>query len=120
MIDAHEARPKRSGRANPVLLRLRLRSRSSSASGSARRPRRQSWAGAVPRVKGRVRAIRGRAVGRHRGQRRGHMEAIQKDPSIMAIMMSPFGLTPGFEGPAQPPGEEPEDGPGRRSRSRPS
>jgi short subunit dehydrogenase-like uncharacterized protein len=34
------------------------------------------------------------------------MAAIQKDPSMLAVMMSPFGLTPGFQGPAQPTGQE--------------
>ena len=37
------------------------------------------------------------------------MAAIQKDPSVLAIMLSPFGLTPGFEGLAQPPINQPGD-----------
>jgi len=39
------------------------------------------------------------------------MAAIQKNPAILAIMMSPFGLTPGFEGPPQPTGQTAEDDP---------
>ena len=39
------------------------------------------------------------------------MAAIQKDPSMLAVMMSPFGLTPGFEGPAQPSGQVAEEDP---------
>ena len=34
------------------------------------------------------------------------MAAMQKDPSIGAVLGSPFALTPGFAGPAQPDGEK--------------
>ena len=33
------------------------------------------------------------------------MEAIQKDPSLFALMVDPFALTPGFKGPEQPRGD---------------
>ncbi|HEY0651063.1 saccharopine dehydrogenase family protein, partial [Phenylobacterium sp.] len=58
--------------------------------------------GPVPRVKGRVRNMRGGLSGGTAASGAATMAAIQKDPSLLAIMMSPFGLTPGFEGPAQP------------------
>jgi short subunit dehydrogenase-like uncharacterized protein len=65
----------------------------------------------VPRVKGRVRAIQGGLSGGTAASGAATMAAIQKDPSLMAVMMSPFGLTPGFEGPPQPPGMTPEEDP---------
>ena len=71
--------------------------------------------GPVPRVKGRVRAVQGGLSGGTAASGKATMESLQKDPSQFAVMMSPFGLTPGFEGPAQPPGnaamEDPDAGP---------
>ena len=67
--------------------------------------------GPVGRVKGRVRNMRGGLSGGTAASGAATMAAIQKDPSLLAIMMSPFGLTPGFEGPAQPPGNQPGDDP---------
>ena len=67
--------------------------------------------GVTPRVKGRVRAIMGGLSGGTAASGAATMAAIQKDPSQMAVMMSPFGLTPGFEGAAQPLGTTPEDDP---------
>ena len=67
--------------------------------------------GVVPRVKGRVRGMRGGLSGGTAASGAATMAAIQADPSQLAVMMSPFGLTPGFEGPAQPPGMAPEEDP---------
>lgn len=67
--------------------------------------------GPVPRVKGRVRGMKGGLSGGTAASGAATMAAIQKDPSQLAVMMSPFGLTPGFEGPAQPPGMAPEEDP---------
>jgi len=67
--------------------------------------------GPVPRVKGRVRNMRGGLSGGTAASGAATMAAIQKDPSILPIMMSPFGLTPGFEGPAQPSGQMAEEDP---------
>jgi short subunit dehydrogenase-like uncharacterized protein len=67
--------------------------------------------GPVPRVKGRVRAIQGGLSGGTAASGAATMAAIQKDPSLLAVMMSPFGLTPGFEGPPQPPGNAPGEDP---------
>ena len=67
--------------------------------------------GPVKRVKGRVRGMNGGLSGGTAASGAATMAAIQKDPSLLAIMMSPFGLTPGFEGPAQPAGQTPEDDP---------
>lgn len=65
----------------------------------------------VPRVKGRVRDMKGGLSGGTAASGAATMAAIQKDPSLLAIMMSPFGLTPGFEGPPQPSGQAPEEDP---------
>lgn len=65
----------------------------------------------VPRVKGRVRAMQGGLSGGTAASGAATMAAIQRDPSQLAVMMSPFGLTPGFEGPAQPPAQTPENDP---------
>ncbi|MGA0607256.1 saccharopine dehydrogenase family protein [Phenylobacterium sp. VNQ135] len=62
-------------------------------------------------VKGRVRKMQGGLSGGTAASGKATMEALQKDPSQLAVMMSPFGLTPGFEGPAQPPGTAPADDP---------
>jgi short subunit dehydrogenase-like uncharacterized protein len=65
----------------------------------------------VPRVKGRLRGMRGGLSGGTAASGAATMAAIQKDPSLMMLMMNPFALTPGFEGPAQPPGAAVEHDP---------
>ncbi|HEY0436427.1 MAG TPA: saccharopine dehydrogenase NADP-binding domain-containing protein [Phenylobacterium sp.] len=59
----------------------------------------------VPRVKGRVRRIQGGLSGGTAASGAATMAAVQKDPSVMGVLMNPFALTPGFEGPPQPPGQ---------------
>jgi short subunit dehydrogenase-like uncharacterized protein len=58
----------------------------------------------VPRVKGRLRAMQGGLSGGTAASGAATMAAIQKDPSLLALMLNPFALTPGFEGPPQPTG----------------
>ena len=65
----------------------------------------------VPRVKGRIRAIQGGLSGGTAASGTATMAAIQKDPSLMMLMMNPFALTPGFQGPDQPPGNAVEHDP---------
>jgi short subunit dehydrogenase-like uncharacterized protein len=72
---------------------------------------RKMLGGPVPRVKGRIRAFRGGPSGGSLASGKIMMESVQKDRAQMALMMSPFGLTPGFEGAAQPPGAAPETDP---------
>jgi short subunit dehydrogenase-like uncharacterized protein len=67
--------------------------------------------GPVPRVKGRLRAMRGGLSGGTAASGAATMAAIQKDPSLMMLMMDPFALTPGFKGPEQPPGNAVEHDP---------
>ncbi len=62
----------------------------------------------APRVKGRVRAMQGKFSGGTAASLTATMAALGKDPTLVPIMVSPFGLTPGFEGPAQPRGDVPE------------
>ena len=62
----------------------------------------------APRVKGRVRKMQGGASGGTIASLTETMKAAAKNPKIIGILKSSFGLTPGFEGPAQPSGLMPE------------
>ncbi len=59
------------------------------------------------RVKGRVRGMSGTLSGGTAASARATFEAVAKDLSLVAMLKSPFVLTPGFEGPKQPPGNRP-------------
>lgn len=67
--------------------------------------------GVVPRVKGRMRKLKGGLSGGTAASGRATMAAIQKDPSLFALMIDPFALTPGFKGPEQPRGDQVETDP---------
>ena len=67
--------------------------------------------GPVSRVKGRIRRMQGGLSGGTAASGAATMAAIQKDPSLMTLMMNPFALTPGFQGPDQPPGNAVEHDP---------
>ncbi|MBS0278445.1 MAG: saccharopine dehydrogenase, partial [Proteobacteria bacterium] len=71
----------------------------------------QKLGGPVPRVNGRVRAIKGGLSGGTAASGRVTMEAMQKDPSLFAVMANPFALTGGFQGPEQPQGAQVEHDP---------
>jgi short subunit dehydrogenase-like uncharacterized protein len=58
----------------------------------------------APRVKGRVRAMQGTFSGGTAASLTATVKAVAKDPSLIKVLNSPFGLTPGFEGPDQPSG----------------
>lgn len=60
----------------------------------------------APRVKGRVRGMKGGASGGTAASLKATLAALGKDPSLIPLMASPFCLTPGFEGPAQPAGDK--------------
>ena len=62
----------------------------------------------APRVKGRVRAMAGTFSGGTAASLTETMKSIAKNPRLIPILQSPFGLTPGFEGPDQPMGLIPE------------
>src|SRR5260221_512717 len=58
----------------------------------------------VSRVKGRVRDITATVSGGTVASMKASFAAAAKDLSLVALLRSPFVLTPGFEGPKQPPG----------------
>lgn len=60
------------------------------------------------RVKGRVRAMAGTFSGGTAASLGATMKSVAKNPKLIPILQSPFGLTPGFEGPSQPAGMMPE------------
>ena len=60
----------------------------------------------VARVRGRVRAMLGGLSGGTMASGMATMAAVQKDPTIGAVLANPFALTPGFTGPAQPNGDK--------------
>jgi len=62
----------------------------------------------APRVKGRIRAMKGTFSGGTFASGKATMIAAAKDPSILKLMVDPFALTPGFDGPHQPKGLLPE------------
>ena len=61
----------------------------------------------VSRVKGRVRAMKGTFSGGTAASIKATFAAAAKDLSLVALLKNPFVLTPGFEGPKQPPGNKP-------------
>jgi len=61
----------------------------------------------VPRVKGRVRKMRGGFSGGTAASLKATMAAVEKNPDLAQLLISPFALTPGFEGAPQPTGAEP-------------
>jgi len=61
----------------------------------------------APRVRGRMRNLRGGLSGGTLASGQATMAAAAKDPSIGAVLANPFALTPGFAGPVQPDGDTP-------------
>jgi short subunit dehydrogenase-like uncharacterized protein len=58
----------------------------------------------APRVKGRIRAMKGTFSGGTFASGKASMAAAARDPSILKLMVDPFALAPGFDGPHQPNG----------------
>jgi short subunit dehydrogenase-like uncharacterized protein len=67
----------------------------------------KAFGAAAPRVKGRVREMKGTFSGGTAASMRALFEAASRDQSLVALLKNPFSLTPGFEGPKQPPGNRP-------------
>jgi short subunit dehydrogenase-like uncharacterized protein len=61
----------------------------------------------APRVRGRMRAMKGGLSGGTLASGMATMAAMQGDPEIGRLLANPFALTPGFVGSAQPDGETP-------------
>lgn len=60
------------------------------------------------RVKGRVRAMQGGPSGGTVASMKETMKAVARNPRLISVLQSSFGLTPGFTGPKQPSGMIPE------------
>jgi short subunit dehydrogenase-like uncharacterized protein len=58
------------------------------------------------RVKGRVRGMKGTFSGGTYASIKATFAAAAKDLSLVAMLRNPFALTPGFDGPKQPPGNK--------------
>lgn len=61
----------------------------------------------LPRVKGRVRKMKGTFSGGTAASLQATLVAAKKDPKIYQLLTDPFSLTPGFKGPEQPEPKEP-------------
>ena len=62
----------------------------------------------APRVKCRIRAMKGAFSGGTAASLKATMAAAAKDPAVIGYLVNPFSLCGGFEGPAQPPANKPE------------
>jgi short subunit dehydrogenase-like uncharacterized protein len=62
----------------------------------------------APRVKGRVRAMKGTFSGGTFASGKATAAAAAKNPAVFKTLLDPFALTPGFTGPDQPKGIIPE------------
>jgi short subunit dehydrogenase-like uncharacterized protein len=61
----------------------------------------------MPRVKGRVRKMKGTFSGGTAASLKATMAAAARDPRVLERLKDPFALAPGFTGPAQPSGMKP-------------
>ena len=68
----------------------------------------QKFGKTVPRVRGRVRAMKGTFSGGTLASFRATMAAAAQDRELINVLRNPFSLSDGFMGPAQPPGNKPE------------
>lgn len=107
MIDAHEAQAKASGARivfscgfDSIPFELGVYFLQAEA--------RRRLGAPLARVKGRVRGMKGGFSGGTAASLKATLAALSRDPGQLAILMNPFALTPGFEGPPQPPGAAPE------------
>jgi short subunit dehydrogenase-like uncharacterized protein len=106
MIDAHEAAAKQSGArivfscgfdSIPFELGVFFLQEQAKA----------TFGATAPRVKGRVRKMRGTFSGGTAASLKATLAAAAQDPGVVALLKNPFSLTPGFQGPKQPPGNKP-------------
>jgi short subunit dehydrogenase-like uncharacterized protein len=61
----------------------------------------------APRIKGRVRKMKGTFSGGTAASLKATLAAAAQDPAVMSLLKNPFALTPGFQGPSQPHGMKP-------------
>ena len=67
----------------------------------------QRFGHAAPRVRGRVRKMKGTFSGGTAASLKATMAAAATNPAVLDLLKNPFSLTPGFEGPRQPSGNKP-------------
>ncbi len=65
----------------------------------------QRFGASCPRVRGRVRKMKGGFSGGTVASLLATLEASKRDPSMVKTLADPFALTPGFAGPQQPDGD---------------
>ena len=68
----------------------------------------ETFGAPAPRVKGRVRVMKGTFSGGTAASMKATMAAASKDPAVIGYLTNPFSLAGGFEGPAQPAGNKPQ------------
>lgn len=68
----------------------------------------ETFGAPAPRVKGRVRAMKGTFSGGTAASLKATMAAAAKDPAVIGYLTNPFSLSADFAGPAQPAGNKPE------------
>ena len=69
---------------------------------------RERFGAPAPRVKGRVKTMKGGFSGGTAASLKATLAAGARDSGVFKLMIDPFGLTPGFSGPSQPKGLMPE------------
>ena len=68
----------------------------------------ETFGAPAPRVKGRVRAMKGTFSGGTAASLKATMAAAGKDPAVIGYLTNPFSLSGDFAGPPQPAGNKPE------------
>lgn len=66
---------------------------------------RQQLGAFAAQVRARVRVMKGGFSGGTAASLLGTLQAISREPALAGVMANPFALTPGFQGPPQPPGD---------------
>lgn len=61
----------------------------------------------LPRIKGRVRKLKGTFSGGTAASLQATLAAAKVDPAVFQLLTNPFALTPGFSGPPQPAADKP-------------
>ncbi len=107
MIDAHEAKAKETGARivfscgfDSIPFDLGVLTLQEAARAKFGHP--------CPRVKGRVRHMKGTFSGGTAASLKATLAAAAKNPMLLGLLTNPFALTPGFTGPSQPKGMLPE------------
>lgn len=67
----------------------------------------QKFGAACPRVRGRVRSMNGEFSGGTAASGAATMAAAKQDPSVFEVLLNPFSLANGFQGPDQPADNKP-------------